>query len=79
VASHACQFVARARPWVLGGRVLRAETAVVVGLTAVHTTWGDFRGAEVGMREVPRGPVDAFLTGRTHFSRRTCAALGAAN
>jgi 16S rRNA (uracil1498-N3)-methyltransferase len=32
-----------ARPWVLGGRVLRAETAVLVGLTAVHTTWGDFR------------------------------------
>ena len=34
---------ARARPWVLGGRVLRAETAVLVGLTAVHMTWGDFR------------------------------------
>jgi 16S rRNA (uracil1498-N3)-methyltransferase len=34
---------AGARPWVLGGRVLRAETAVLVGLTAVHTTWGDFR------------------------------------
>jgi 16S rRNA (uracil1498-N3)-methyltransferase len=32
-----------ARPWVLGGRVLRAETAVLVGLTAVHMTWGDFR------------------------------------
>jgi 16S rRNA (uracil1498-N3)-methyltransferase len=32
-----------ARPWVLAGRVLRAETAVVVGLTAVHMTWGDFR------------------------------------
>jgi len=31
-----------ARPWVLGSRVLRAETAVLVGLTAVHTTWGDF-------------------------------------
>jgi 16S rRNA (uracil1498-N3)-methyltransferase len=31
-----------ARPWVLGGRVLRAETAVLVGLTAVHMTWGDF-------------------------------------
>jgi len=30
-----------ARPWVLGGRVLRAETAVLVGLTAVHMTWGD--------------------------------------
>jgi 16S rRNA (uracil1498-N3)-methyltransferase len=34
---------AHARPYVLGGRVLRAETAVVVGLTAVHMTWGDFR------------------------------------
>jgi 16S rRNA (uracil1498-N3)-methyltransferase len=34
---------AGARPWVLGGRVLRAETAVLVGLTAVHMTWGDFR------------------------------------
>ena len=34
---------AQARPWVLGGRVLRAETAAIVGLTAVHTTWGDFR------------------------------------
>jgi 16S rRNA (uracil1498-N3)-methyltransferase len=32
-----------ARPWVLGGRVLRAETAALVGLTAVHATWGDFR------------------------------------
>lgn len=32
-----------ARPWVLGGRVLRAETAVLVGLTAVHMKWGDFR------------------------------------
>jgi 16S rRNA (uracil1498-N3)-methyltransferase len=32
-----------ARPFVLGGRVLRAETAVLAGLTAVHVTWGDFR------------------------------------
>jgi 16S rRNA (uracil1498-N3)-methyltransferase len=32
----------KAYPWVLGGRVLRAETAVIVGLTAVHMTWGDF-------------------------------------
>jgi len=32
-----------ARPWVLGGRVLRAETAAIVGLTAMHMTWGDFR------------------------------------
>jgi 16S rRNA (uracil1498-N3)-methyltransferase len=36
---------AHARPWVLGGRVLRAETAVLVGLTAAHMTWGDFRHA----------------------------------
>lgn len=34
---------ARALPWVLGGRVLRAETAVLVGLAAVHMAWGDFR------------------------------------
>ena len=34
---------AGARPWALGGRVLRAETAALVGLTAVHLTWGDFR------------------------------------
>ena len=39
------RLAAHARPWVLGGRVLRAETAVLVGLTAVHTTWGDFRPA----------------------------------
>lgn len=32
-------------PWVLGGRVLRAETAVLVGLTAVQLAWGDFRAA----------------------------------
>ena len=32
----------KARPWTLGGRTLRAETAVVVGLSAVHMTWGDF-------------------------------------
>ena len=37
------RLAAHARPWVLGGRVLRAETAVLVGLTAVHTTWGDFQ------------------------------------
>ncbi len=29
--------------WFLGGRILRAETAVLVGLTAVQMTWGDFR------------------------------------
>ena len=28
--------------WVLGGRILRAETAVIVGLTAVQMIWGDF-------------------------------------
>ena len=39
------RLTAHAIPWVLGGRVLRAETAVLVGLTAVHTTWGDFRPA----------------------------------
>jgi 16S rRNA (uracil1498-N3)-methyltransferase len=32
----------KACPWVLGGRILRAETAVIVGLTAVQMTWGDF-------------------------------------
>ena len=39
------RLAVHARPWVLGGRVLRAETAVLVGLTAVHMTWGDFRPA----------------------------------
>ena len=29
----------KARPWMLGGRILRAETAVLVGLTAVQMTW----------------------------------------
>ena len=33
----------RAAPWLLGGRVLRAETAVLAGLTAVQLKWGDFR------------------------------------
>jgi 16S rRNA (uracil1498-N3)-methyltransferase len=33
----------KARSWFLGGRILRAETAVVVGLTAVQMIWGDFR------------------------------------
>jgi 16S rRNA (uracil1498-N3)-methyltransferase len=32
----------KARPWILGGRILRAETAVVVGLSAVQLKWGDF-------------------------------------
>lgn len=36
------KLAGQARPWVLGGRVLRAETAVIVGLTAVHMAWGDF-------------------------------------
>lgn len=39
------QLAAHARPWVLGGRVLRAETAVLVGLTAAQMTWGDFGSA----------------------------------
>lgn len=30
------------QPWVLGGRILRAETAVVAGLTAVQMAWGDY-------------------------------------
>ena len=37
------RLAAHAKPWVLGGRVLRAETAALVGLVAVHSTWGDFR------------------------------------
>jgi 16S rRNA (uracil1498-N3)-methyltransferase len=37
-------LIAQARPFVLGGRVLRAETAALVGLTAVQMRWGDFRG-----------------------------------
>jgi 16S rRNA (uracil1498-N3)-methyltransferase len=32
-----------ASPWVLGGRVLRAETAVLAGLVAVQLKWGDLR------------------------------------
>jgi 16S rRNA (uracil1498-N3)-methyltransferase len=32
----------RAIPWVLGGRILRAETAVLAGLAAVQLAWGDF-------------------------------------
>jgi 16S rRNA (uracil1498-N3)-methyltransferase len=39
------RLAAHVRPFVLGGRVLRAETAVLAGLTAVHVTWGDFRPA----------------------------------
>lgn len=41
-------LTAHATPWVLGGRVLRAETAVLVGLTAAHMTWGDFRESKDG-------------------------------
>jgi 16S rRNA (uracil1498-N3)-methyltransferase len=33
----------KATPWVLGGRILRAETAVLVGLTAVQIKWGDLK------------------------------------
>jgi len=33
----------RAVPWLLGGRVLRAETAALVGLAAAQLKWGDFR------------------------------------
>ena len=36
------KLAGRATPWFLGGRILRAETAVLVGLTAVHLRWGDF-------------------------------------
>ena len=36
------RLTGKANPWVLGGRILRAETAVIVGLTAVQMTWGDF-------------------------------------
>jgi 16S rRNA (uracil1498-N3)-methyltransferase len=42
------RLAGHARPWVLGGRVLRAETAVLVGLTAAHMTWGDFRHGSPG-------------------------------
>ena len=36
------KMASKAHSWVLGGRILRAETAVIVGLTAVQMTWGDF-------------------------------------
>lgn len=32
----------KAIPWVLGGRIVRAETAVLVGLTLAQSRWGDF-------------------------------------
>ncbi len=38
------RLVGRASPWMLGGRILRAETAVLVGMAAVHLAWGDYRG-----------------------------------
>ncbi|HEX8520858.1 MAG TPA: RsmE family RNA methyltransferase [Tepidisphaeraceae bacterium] len=37
------RLASQAHPYVLGGRVLRAETAAIAGLTALHVTWGDFR------------------------------------
>jgi 16S rRNA (uracil1498-N3)-methyltransferase len=40
------RLAASAVPWILGGRVLRAETAAIVGLTAVHARWGDLSGGE---------------------------------
>jgi 16S rRNA (uracil1498-N3)-methyltransferase len=46
------RLVARAVPWVFGGRVLRAETAVLAGLTAVQLVWGDFREG-TGIRFTP--------------------------
>jgi 16S rRNA (uracil1498-N3)-methyltransferase len=33
----------KAKTWKLGGRVLRAETAVLVGLSAMQLLWGDYR------------------------------------
>jgi 16S rRNA (uracil1498-N3)-methyltransferase len=39
----------KASPWILGGRVLRAETAVLAGLVAVHFNWGDFRQPDNGV------------------------------
>lgn len=40
------QLARQAQSWVLGGRVLRAETAVLVGLAAAQTIWGDFRNGQ---------------------------------
>jgi len=42
-------------PWVLGGRILRAETAVLAGLVAVHFKWGDFR--EPARPVLPVNPI----------------------
>lgn len=41
-------LAAEAIPLVLGGRVLRAETAVVAGLVSVQWLWGDY-GGRLGM------------------------------
>jgi 16S rRNA (uracil1498-N3)-methyltransferase len=46
------KLAGNARPWALGGRILRAETAVIVGLTAVHLTWGDFAGGSQGGQQL---------------------------
>lgn len=40
------QLSRHSQPWILGGRVLRAETAVLVGLTAVQMIWGDFKDVD---------------------------------
>ncbi len=37
----------KAVSWVLGGRILRAETAVLVGLSAAQLYWGDFCQSDV--------------------------------
>lgn len=37
------RLATHAQPWRLGGRVLRAETAAVVGMTMAQVRWGDFR------------------------------------
>ena len=47
-AERARLTAGRVLPWMLGGRVLRAETAVLVGLTAIHMTWGDFKSKDEG-------------------------------
>lgn len=36
------KLAGKAQPWFLGGRILRAETAVIVGLTKAQLIWGDF-------------------------------------
>lgn len=42
-AERAMLLSGKASPLKLGGRVLRAETAVIAGLVAVHLRWGDLR------------------------------------